>query len=122
MIYKYLDYIIESRSNNEKAVYWARSLELNKNWTEISVKRHSGDYYLISYNYDNGDTSSYNNIILEKNNNQDIYYVENPEEFIEKFKTEFFKNTKEYKDKLKYIPKCLGLTKDQLDQLDKYNF
>jgi hypothetical protein len=119
MIYKYLDYISESRSNDLKAAYWSGSLELDKNWVEISVKRHSGDYYLISYNYNNGDRYSYNNVLLEKG---DIYYVSNPEKFIEKFKTEFFKHTKEYKEELKYIPKCLGLTKDQLNNLEKYNF
>jgi hypothetical protein len=122
MIYKYLDYINESRSNDTKAVYWTSSLELDKNWSEITVKRHSGDYYLITYNYKDGDTYSYNNVLFEKNNIQDIYYVENPEKFIEKFRNEFFKNVKEYKEDLKYIPKCLGLNKDQLDQLEKYNF
>jgi len=130
MLHNYLDYIKENFNHiNEgslsspTSIYWEHQLNkiINNNWSNISVTKFSGKY-LINFKCDDSDDDkySYYSVIIENKNGKDIYYMENPDRFINKFKKEFFKNETEYYKNFVYNPKCLGDI-EYLKDSDKYN-
>jgi len=117
MLDKYLDFINENFNitegyvNHPSVVYWSENADslLNDNWFDISVNRYSPPVYIIKFRVGDNDKDQYNyyNVVIEKGTT-DTYYMENPEPFIEKFKTEFLKHPLDYIDNMKYDPKALG--------------
>lgn len=126
MIHKYSDFvefITEGSKDRPTFIYWKGQLEklLNEKWENISVE-HLSDKYKILFTAGEGQYNYYAMIILRQEND-DIYYVENPEvakKFTEKFSHEFWENATAYVKKLKYVPKCLGDVEYVRDS-EKYN-
>lgn len=127
MLKKYSDFIINEGSiHSPSCVYWDRQLEelLKKDWLDISVKKQQNKYK-ISFRTGN-DQYDYYSVLFENKGGKDRYLMEEPvkgdvvSKFIEKFKTEFFKNEEEYIKNLAYDPKCLGDLRYLRDS-SKYN-
>lgn len=116
MINKYLDFInenyivTEGYKNNPSVIYWSENVDkvLNDDWFDISVTRRNSPIYIINFRIGDKNTeSNYYEAVLERGST-DIYYMENPQPFMEKFKTEFLKHPLDYVDNMKYDPKVLG--------------
>jgi len=115
MINKYLDFINDNFNVNESfqrkssVIYWNENVDevLNENWSDISVSRYNYPIYVIKFKVEGKESNDYS-VVFEGNKTRDIYYMENPEPFIKKFKEEFFKNAIEYVVNMKYDPVVLG--------------
>jgi hypothetical protein len=118
MLNKYLDFINENFNiaegyvSHPTVIYWNENVNdvLNDEWFDISVSRYGYPIYIIKFRIgnDKNDTHNYYQAVLENKGSNDIYYMENPEPFIAKFKTEFSKHSLEYINNMKYDPKALG--------------
>ena len=119
MINKYLDFINENviinegSSYNPSVIYWKENVDkvLYNNWSNISISNIGGrnsSEYCINFIIDNDNKDNYYKAIIEDNGKNDLYYMEDPEPFIEKFKKEFLKNPLEYIEHMDYDPKALG--------------
>lgn len=116
MIYNYLQYIKEGGPNQDNVIYWMFELErkLNKNWTELSSVRYTGDIYNIKFKAGD-DQYDYFSVLVEKKGTKEFYYFENSnaakdivEIFEKKLNQEFWKKPELYYEKFKYVPKCIG--------------
>jgi len=136
MINKYLEFISENfvgvnegSSYNPTVLYWEENLNeiLNYKWYDIStdrwngsIYRWNGSIYTINFKVDINSNPSYYIVVLENKFTSDLYYMENSEPFMKKFKNEFNSNPIEYYKNLKYIPKVLG-NLDHIKNASKFN-
>ena len=124
MLYRYFEFIKEGQESSSSCVYWDNDefkKVIEKDWSEIFIKKFSDKYQLI---FRIGpDKYDYYSVILDRKNNKDLYLLEN-EEIVEKFKQkfnlEFWKNATEYVKNMIYDPKCLGDVSHVRDA-DRYN-
>ena len=126
MLYKYSDFIKEDlikegSSSNNTPIYWSEKIEelLDVNWSDISTTRYVDDKYYINFKAGEGQYN-YFSVIVENKGVNDVYYMDNSDKFINKFKTEFWKNASEYVQNFIYDPKCLGDLEHVKDS-NKYN-
>lgn len=113
MLHKYSDYIIlvkEGSKSNSQVLYWKSQIDklLNKEWSEISSKRHSGGIYNLEFRAGDGEYDYYNILVEKKGPSSEFYYMEDPTNFIKKLNIEFWKRPDIYYKNLKYAPKALG--------------
>lgn len=115
MLYKYSDFINEGTESRRSVIYYNLDFDKvsNDEWTEISTTRHIGSKYTINFKAGHGKYAGdgkydYYCVLIEKKGSEDLFYLEDPTKFIEKFKVEFMKSPTEYVKNLKYSPKCLG--------------
>ena len=131
MIYNYFDFIKEGSSDSSKSedhpIYWKEQLNdvYDKEWIDFSTKKYTVGLYFIKFKVNDGSASPFNSVLVKNESGGDVYVVENgiSDNFIQKFKTEFFKNVNKYVpefNKLKFKPKCLGDWK-QIEMSVKYN-
>lgn len=120
MIRNYFDFIKEGHNSSDSPIYWSESLEklINEDWTEISTKHYSDDIYFINFKAGN-DRYDYYSVLANKSD--DTYLMDNPENFIQKFRTEFWKDPAKYIENMKrFKPKCLG-DLSHVELSSKYN-
>ena len=135
MIYNYFDFIKEGTSDSKdsegRPIYWKNQLSeiFDKEWIEFSTAKYKGNLgegiYFIKFKVNDGGKYPFNSILVKNEAGGDVYILENgiSDDFIRKFKTEFFKNVKQYVpefNKLKFKPKCLG-DWNQIEMSVKYN-
>lgn len=123
MIYKYLDFITEGHDSEKSPIYWDSQLNeiISKEWIDFSSNRYSGDVYFIKFKINDGGQYPFYSVLVDKN--REIYLMENSvdKKFIEKFRTEFWKNPAKYAPAFKkFKPKCLG-DWNQIEMSIKYN-
>ena len=109
MLYNYSNFINEGADSRRTVIYYNLDFDKvsNKEWTEIAITRYIGPKYTINFKAGDGKYDYYC-ALVENNGSNDLFYMEDPTKFIEKFKSEFMKAPTEYVKKFKYNPKCLG--------------
>lgn len=107
---QFINSINEGTSSNPEIIYWNSQLEnlLNKHWSNISTKKYTSDIYEINFKVEglnNDNKYTYYAVLVGKG---EKFMMEDSTKFVEKFKVEFWNNSGEYIDNMKYKPKCLG--------------
>lgn len=130
MIHNYNEYILlqEGRSNGHANLYKDDDDfkdTINKEWSELSISFATSTSSLSIYKlkfHAGDDDFDYFSVLIEKVGNEDIYYLADglAEKFKIKFKQEFERNIDDWR-KFKYIPKCLNITKSDLQGRDDFN-
>lgn len=131
MIKKYNNFILEGYENKPDTLYHKNNYfaeSINNNWTNIVIKKVNSKikdnlYKIIFKAVDNKDFS-YHSVILESGSSNDIFYLNDNivNEFIEKFKLEFMKNENDIDLKnIKYVPKCIGKSLNDLKMQQAYD-
>ena len=131
MIYNYFNFIKEGMDTSEKSeerpIYWKAQLNevFDKEWIDFSTAKYSSGIYFIKFKVNDGSKSPFNSVLVKNEAGKDVYMLENgiSDDFIRKFKYDFFKNAEKYIpefDKLKFKPKCLG-DWNQIKMSVKYN-
>lgn len=129
MIHNYNEYILlqEGSSNGHANLYKDDNDfkdTINKEWSELSISMAAGaSYNIYKLKFHAGDDKyDYFSVLIENDGNDDIYYLEDglAEKFKVKFKQEFERNIDDWR-KFKYIPKCLNITKSDLQARDDFN-
>ena len=125
MIYKYFDFIKEGSSSDGSPIYWSNQLTeiINETWIDFSSTRYTGDVYRIDFKVDNGGRYPYFSVLVKSENGKDVYILEDgiAENFIQKFRNDFYRNVEKYLPGFKkFKPKCIG-DWNQLDMAIKYN-
>lgn len=115
MLYRYSDFILKENMSNAKHLYWNNETfeeALNKDWTEIKITEEKGNTNLYDISFRIGpDKYDVCAVILDNRDRKENYLLNGEDmikEFIQKFKTEFWKNASEYIKNMDYDPKCLG--------------
>lgn len=132
MIYNYFEFIKEGTDTSEKSeerpIYWKEQLNeiYNKEWVDFSTSKYKGglgnNIYFIKFKVNDGSKDPFNSVLV-KSEGDDVYMLEKgiSDNFIQKFKTDFWKNPKKYAPEFKkFKPKCLG-DWNQIENIIKYN-
>ncbi len=130
MIHNYNEYIIlqEGTSNGHSNLYQDNDDfkdTINKEWSELSISFATSTSSMSIYKlkFHAGDNKyDYFSVLIENVGNDDIYYLADglAEKFKVKFKQEFERNIDDWR-KFKYIPKCLNITKSDLEGKEDFN-
>lgn len=129
MIHNYNEYIIlqEGASHNHSNLYQDNDnfkSTINNEWSELSISMAAGaSYNIYKLKFHAGDHKyNYFSVLINNSGNDDIYYLADglAEKFKVKFKQEFERNIDDWR-KFKYIPKCLNITKSDLEGKEDFN-
>ena len=129
MIYKYSDFlskeklIKEGSSYNPTIIYYNDEMEplLDTEWYDLKVVKNRPGLYNLIFRIEEKDKNyNYYLVLMNDNMGKNEIYMDNPNNFKEKFKNEFFKKPHEYIENFKFDPKFLGDLKHIRDA-GKYN-
>ena len=120
MIYKYIEYIKETINNRPTILYYDNDdfkVVLDNNWDKFFIENidKKKKLYLIKMLINN----NYYGVIIQNLGEEDLFFIEKPEKFKNKFISEFNKKPNNYKN-FEYYPKIIPDI-EKYKKIDEFN-